>query len=505
MKKLLCVLLSIIVMMSCMLTVSASETVATDGVLEFQYASDGETYTVSGCEPAVMDVVVIPEEVDGIPVTEISPLAFFSCEGISEIVCNDRKFDFSKKTIGVGNEVFINANWTFNETGPGVISIVCALVGVIAFFILLILFIKKKNKVLLIAAVIVAVVTAVTVIVSSGVFEDKDEGLTEIYEEDSVTEQTDVYVTEGDSVFVDNGDSVEYGGLTFTKSIEVIDDDTVNYVLSCTDGWEISETCDGEYDENEYRIGAGEGFVWKYLRGNISFYHHNGNPVGAVYNCPDVVAACTDYNPSNLYIAYNGGHDLKVVTTSDKVVLEKHYDSDVITEMHVDQGSTLNVTHKSGKVDYYDLSEFWRKFIYSIEATSTLAPQGNKTYVAENMLDENFDTVWSEGVEGSGIGEKIKVTIDPCISSKAFIIICNKNSDENFYEKNNRVKKAHVIDSTGKTQIVNVDHSDGYWIELGEDAEWFEIEILEIEKGTTYDDTCISEIRVTENFLMTNH
>ena len=69
---------------------------------------------------------------------------------------------------------------------------------------------------------------------------------------------------------------------------------------------------------------------------------------------------------------------------------------------------------------------------------------------------------------------------------------------QELHEKNNVVKKFRVTDSTGADNVVEVynpsELRSGQTFGVSDGAEWFTIEILEVEKGSEYDDTCISGI-----------
>ena len=126
---------------------------------------------------------------------------------------------------------------------------------------------------------------------------------------------------------------------------------------------------------------------------------------------------------------------------------------------------------------------------------------GGKTYkyTPDNLRNEDLTTPWVEGVEGLGIGEKLKFyTYD---RTRA-IVIANGYFDParpDLYYANNRLKKV---------LIRTFDEADGTWryetpweledtynlqsLVIPDLWQYFELEIVEVYKGDKYDDTCIA-------------
>ena len=144
-------------------------------------------------------------------------------------------------------------------------------------------------------------------------------------------------------------------------------------------------------------------------------------------------------------------------------------------------------------------------------------------YKSENICDGKIETAWVEGVDGDGIGEWIKISIDaytvlseitttPFEISKIAIIPGYGKSEKTWVE-NNRVKKLMLVIHTPPKVIpkenewvvirLNLEDENKFQIfsipvELTaanvypmRKAVWLKIE--EVYKGTKYEDTCISE------------
>jgi hypothetical protein len=78
--------------------------------------------------------------------------------------------------------------------------------------------------------------------------------------------------------------------------------------------------------------------------------------------------------------------------------------------------------------------------IKSITASSTLDPDCNWSYDVENLIDLNFETVWVEGVDGSGSGESVEIELENF--NVGYIGIINGfNHSEELYKNNSRALK----------------------------------------------------------------
>lgn len=202
---------------------------------------------------------------------------------------------------------------------------------------------------------------------------------------------------------------------------------------------------------------------------------------------------------------------LKLINNSGKYVNE-------FTNFDLKASENLLISY-SNKVGKY--SDFITKYripssnIKSIEVSSEL--EGN--YSKMNLFDGSFETAWVEGVAGSGIGEKIKIQLsDNRLAAICLVNGYTKNSET--YTTNNRIKKVkiekEIVDyqDPNKTSIktyeqeikdlpfssINLSNFYSMTSTIGDYGEGYSkvrsisITILEVYKGTKYDDTCISEL-----------
>lgn len=142
-----------------------------------------------------------------------------------------------------------------------------------------------------------------------------------------------------------------------------------------------------------------------------------------------------------------------------------------------------------------------------IESSSYLKPKSSeypKDYYNVMKIDDgNEDTVWVEGVKGPGIGEWIKMWHINWTREKKYCVVNAvwiKNGymkNKELYYANNRVKKLRIEFSEGEQKVVELKDGvlDYQKIKLGEiKTKWIKVVIIDVYKGSKYDDTCISEL-----------
>lgn len=143
-------------------------------------------------------------------------------------------------------------------------------------------------------------------------------------------------------------------------------------------------------------------------------------------------------------------------------------------------------------------------------------------YAPGNLQDGDHQTAWVEGVEGYGIGEVVFI---PCLDLKKPVEIwAGFGKSPDLFKFNSRPRKVNVAIVKGKfdggaqtgfaiydlevIKKVEVDLIDtngfqplsipNYEAKEGDDEYYLGIQILDVYKGSKWEDTCISEIRNTE-------
>ena len=142
--------------------------------------------------------------------------------------------------------------------------------------------------------------------------------------------------------------------------------------------------------------------------------------------------------------------------------------------------------------------EYSSPIFLSVKATSVLPVYEGNTYVAENLRDGLHETAWTEGVEGSGIGEKIKFTANERQKISGIRILNGYCKSEEVYLNNNRVNEIKIRCSSGEIFEANlVDKFNEYSVITFREpvvCSEIELEILSVYYSDVYDDTVISEI-----------
>ena len=147
----------------------------------------------------------------------------------------------------------------------------------------------------------------------------------------------------------------------------------------------------------------------------------------------------------------------------------------------------------------------------SVKTSSTLAKEGIRDYKASNMLDSAGATAWSEGVEGSGVGEWIEFTITRIYNiGNSWQISNGYNRSKDLWQANNRIKKMKVLVNdqlVGYVMLANAAafqefNIAPFWLkDLPEFKKGTKIKFVieEVYKGTKSDDTLISYFVPTGN------
>lgn len=142
-------------------------------------------------------------------------------------------------------------------------------------------------------------------------------------------------------------------------------------------------------------------------------------------------------------------------------------------------------------------------------ASSELPNQGNVGYSASNLVEENRNSVWAEGAEGSGIGESIFIkqmyagTGDIEFTISNICIVNGYAKDETKWQENGRVKSLKLYYEDEYMGLITLeDTMNPQYIDVtpvqmkvgnGFDSN-FRFEIAEVYEGTKYEDTCITGI-----------
>ena len=127
-------------------------------------------------------------------------------------------------------------------------------------------------------------------------------------------------------------------------------------------------------------------------------------------------------------------------------------------------------------------------------SASTELREKDIVYTASNAVNANIDEVWAEGAAGLGIGESISFYLNA-----RYIYVMNgyiSYSKPELYLKNGRVKSAKISFPNSERESIEVeldDKPEPQKIDLGDCyCGRVSLEIVDVYKGTKYDDTCIT-------------
>jgi hypothetical protein len=128
---------------------------------------------------------------------------------------------------------------------------------------------------------------------------------------------------------------------------------------------------------------------------------------------------------------------------------------------------------------------------------SSFLVEGSRKYSATNVSYLRLDLPWVEGVSGSGIGQFIDMKWDEDIFSLIIVNGIISDNKPQLYENNNRLKMIRIFldgELKGKDYAI-LDTPCPQMLQLDKYAKSVRLEILDVYKGSKWDDTCISMIK----------
>ena len=132
-------------------------------------------------------------------------------------------------------------------------------------------------------------------------------------------------------------------------------------------------------------------------------------------------------------------------------------------------------------------------------ASGELEGEDNK-YAAEKVVDGNSETAWLEGVDGVGVDEWIKLEKEDGsqFSVNAIKLELGYHKSKKTMERNGRPTVLRIEMEDGQEQTVEFDeYTDVVIFEEAVTTGYICFTILEAEAGSKYEDTAISEIRLS--------
>ncbi|MEJ2665101.1 MAG: discoidin domain-containing protein [Spirochaetia bacterium] len=157
--------------------------------------------------------------------------------------------------------------------------------------------------------------------------------------------------------------------------------------------------------------------------------------------------------------------------------------------------------------------------LYNSVKASSVLKDTSFDYSPENVFDGDPATAWVEGVKGAGIGQSLSIDITPYTAGGKINgyyvvdkigIIGGYASSADIFHKNNRVKRLQVDyesqyiengepkDMRESKVFTLRDTMDMQYLKFPHPVKIssFTVTILDVYKGSRYDDTCIAELRL---------
>lgn len=134
----------------------------------------------------------------------------------------------------------------------------------------------------------------------------------------------------------------------------------------------------------------------------------------------------------------------------------------------------------------------------SVIASSVL---DENRYTESNIIDDDINTAWVEGRLDGGVGEWVRIEFQSFLLERnrfnTIEIINGYAKNEMVFRENNRVRRARLEFSDGQSHVITLkDTMTPQRFRFQKNVFSFvKFTILDVYRGTTYNDTCISELR----------
>ena len=136
----------------------------------------------------------------------------------------------------------------------------------------------------------------------------------------------------------------------------------------------------------------------------------------------------------------------------------------------------------------------------SADASSSLTPTNTNNFTPQNLSDDNLQTVWSEGVDGTGLGEWVRFDFGRPVQLARIEIANGNQKSKTMFATDPRVRSLRIEYSNGATQVVELlDTQDLQYVNpLQVSTDWIRLTIVSVYSDYTTADTSLSEVRFYE-------
>lgn len=186
---------------------------------------------------------------------------------------------------------------------------------------------------------------------------------------------------------------------------------------------------------------------------------------------------------------------------AEEIILDT--ESEAVSEVQVSNAETDTASVEETRAILLEEEPKMNEGFYQIpvvaaSATSTIS-QENTNNTPMMLFDGRDDTTWQEGVNGYGIGESVSFSFDGMHKVKYIGFKLGNWKNEKYYLGNAMPKTMTLVfgDYTGQITFRGT-KKEIEWVEVNNlvNADSMRITIDDIYPGTSWEDTCITEIMV---------
>lgn len=184
--------------------------------------------------------------------------------------------------------------------------------------------------------------------------------------------------------------------------------------------------------------------------------------------------------------------------------VDQNNEDDKITSAVTDAPYDEQVNHNNQEEVYKEYDANSR--ITEVSASSTLIEE-NFDHSVSNILKDDRNYCWCEGVKGNGEGEYIYISFDDTILVSSIKIFNGYSKKEKSYNNNGKVTTLRVIYNGGYSDftlnnyswddVKELEYTDLLSFDVPIHTSYLKLEIREAIAGTKFTDTCISKVDIT--------
>ena len=144
-----------------------------------------------------------------------------------------------------------------------------------------------------------------------------------------------------------------------------------------------------------------------------------------------------------------------------------------------------------------DVSLLKEVSVISANATSTIS-QTKTNNNAMLLFDKKDDTSWQEGVSGYGINESVSFSFDSFHKVKYIAFKLGNWKNDKYYYGNAKPKTINLVFGDYSGEVTFTGERKVEWVEVSPsvNADSMRLELKDVYPGTSWEDTCISEVTV---------